>query len=68
MDTAAKRLGKNLRDIRLENGLSQAHLAESVGVAKSYISNIENGKINLTLSTMEKIAKKLKIQPKDLLR
>jgi transcriptional regulator with XRE-family HTH domain len=38
---------------------SQRELAEILGVPQSYISNLENGKINPTLSSMIEIARAL---------
>ena len=53
----AKMLGKNLKRIRKENGISQGDIARTLKVHKGYISNIENGKGNPTLATIAKIAK-----------
>ena len=38
-----------------------------VGLDRAYISNVENGKQNLTISTMEKIATTLKVSLSTLL-
>ena len=37
-------IGKNIREVRKENGLSQAMLSELVEKSPSYISYIETGK------------------------
>jgi len=39
----AERLGNNLKDIRGELGLTQAQLAEAVGVTRKTINTVENG-------------------------
>lgn len=57
MNKKFKKFGENLKRIRIEKGLSQANLARELKVDKSYISNIENGKQNLTLATIFKLAK-----------
>lgn len=41
-------LKNNLRQVRNEKGLSQANLAELVGVSRNTISSIETGQCNPT--------------------
>ena len=41
-------LKNNLKSIRVEKGLSQAQLAEMVGVSRNTISSIEMGQFNPT--------------------
>ena len=41
-------LKNNLKELRAEKGLSQAQLAEMVGVSRNTISSIETGKFNPT--------------------
>ncbi|NLG41305.1 MAG: helix-turn-helix transcriptional regulator [Chloroflexi bacterium] len=41
-------LKNNLRQVRNEKGLSQANLAELVGVSRNTISSIETGQYNPT--------------------
>ena len=41
-------LKNNLKSIRVEKGLSQAQLAEMVGVSRNTISSIETGQFNPT--------------------
>jgi transcriptional regulator with XRE-family HTH domain len=61
-------LATNLRKYRTKAGISQKQLADSVGTSHPRISEIENGRGNPTLDTLEKIAKVLNIQAIDLLR
>ena len=42
------RLKNNLKEVRLESKLSQAKLAEIVGVSRNTISSIETGQFNPT--------------------
>jgi len=63
---SSKKLGKNLKMIRLKRKLSQGELSKSLNVDRAYISNIENGRMNPTLSTLEKIAQALKVSIKEL--
>lgn len=63
-----KKMGENLRRLRLKNKLSQGGLAKKLNVDRAYISNIENGRMNPTLSTLEKISKALGISSSELLK
>ncbi|MDZ4713670.1 MAG: helix-turn-helix transcriptional regulator [bacterium] len=63
-----KKLGENLRKLRLKKNLSQGDLATVLGVDRAYISNIENGRMNPTLSTLEKISGALGISSSELLK
>ena len=40
-------LGLFLRDLRVQRGLTQAQLAEQLGVTRQYVAEIEKGKPNL---------------------
>jgi len=62
MRKAAVLIGKRIKLLRLERGLSQGDIEKVVGICRSHISNIESGKIgNPGLYTLEKIAKALKV-------
>jgi transcriptional regulator with XRE-family HTH domain len=54
-----KRLGTRLRAARTEKGLSQESLAFAAGLDRSYVSGIERGEFNVSILTLEKIAKAL---------
>jgi transcriptional regulator with XRE-family HTH domain len=59
MKEDSKRLGENLKEIRMSKNITQSELAEKLGADKSFVSNIENGKTNPTLSTITSLAKAL---------
>ncbi|MBI2409681.1 helix-turn-helix transcriptional regulator [Candidatus Kaiserbacteria bacterium] len=65
---SGKKLGENLRKLRLRRKMSQGDLAAALNVDRAYISNIENGRMNPTLSTLEKIAGALGISSSELLK
>jgi DNA-binding XRE family transcriptional regulator len=44
-----------LKSARKEANMTQEELAEKVGTKKSYISKLENGKVNVRLSTLIQI-------------
>ncbi|MBT8582962.1 helix-turn-helix transcriptional regulator [Polynucleobacter paneuropaeus] len=60
-------LGKTIRAIRQENGLSQEALANEVGIDRSYMGGIERGENNVAIMNLTKIAKTLKIKVSELL-
>jgi transcriptional regulator with XRE-family HTH domain len=64
----SRRLGKNLKKIRVKKGISQGDIARALGMDKGFVSTIENGKTNPTLATITKIAKALGVTPSELLR
>jgi len=68
MQDISKKLGENLRKIRLKKKMSQGDIAKILKVDRGYISKIENGKKNLTLKTVVKLAKVLSISPDQLLK
>ncbi len=50
------RFGKRLRKLRKEKGWTQVQMADAFGIDRSYISDMERGKKNVGLPTMEVIA------------
>lgn len=54
-----KILGRNVRRRRLAAELSQEELAARVGVAQYYVSQLENGKRNPTIETVQLISEAL---------
>ena len=50
MQEDSKKLGANLKDIRISKNITQSELAYALNLDKSFVSNIENGKTNPTLS------------------
>lgn len=60
------KFGKKVREERLKLCLSQETLAEKAGVHRTYIGMIERAEKNITLENIEKIAKALNIEIKDL--
>lgn len=61
-------VGKRLKELREERGLSLSELAARSGVAKSYLSNIERDKMtNPSLEILTKISAVLDITPQNLI-
>lgn len=60
-------LGKRIQAVRERGGLTQEQLEEKTGVNTKYISSIERGQKNVTIKTLEKIAKGLEVDLYELL-
>jgi transcriptional regulator with XRE-family HTH domain len=56
-----KRLGRRIKTLRKELGLTQEDLAFEVGVNRSYMGFIERGERNPSLAMLKKIAKALQL-------
>jgi transcriptional regulator with XRE-family HTH domain len=52
-------VGDNIRRLRLAAGLSQAELADRMGVDRAYISGLEQGQRNPTVISLWHVAKAL---------
>jgi transcriptional regulator with XRE-family HTH domain len=57
-----------VRDLRQVRNLSQRQLAARMGVPRTYISKIENGKAMPTLSSLDRLARALQVDISALLR
>ncbi len=68
MDKISEQLGKNMKRIRAKKGMSQGDIARALEVDRGYISNIENGKKNPTIATIQKLANALGVSANELLK
>ncbi len=60
---APKDIGKTVRAIRTDKGLTTTKLASMVKISQAQISRLENGQQGFRSGTLVKIAKALKIPP-----
>jgi transcriptional regulator with XRE-family HTH domain len=60
-------LGANLRSARKKLGMSQEQVSERSGVHATEVSRIEAGKRDPRVSTVERLAKAVKVKPGKLL-
>ena len=68
MTNEAQKLGQNLKRIRTKKGMSQGDIVRALGMPKSFVSSIENGRTNPTLSTITKLAKAIGVSTDELLK
>lgn len=59
--------GHRVKELRKLQNMSQEDLADIAGLHRTYIGMIERAEKNITLINIEKIAKALKIEIKELL-
>lgn len=64
----SKKLGKTVRKIRLRKELSQGDIAKRLNVHRSYVSGIERGIRNPSLKVIERFAKALEVEVKNLIK
>jgi transcriptional regulator with XRE-family HTH domain len=62
-----KTFAQNVRTLRLQKGWSQEELARRADLHRTYIGAIERHERNVSLLNVERIAKALKVDAKDLL-
>ena len=60
MDTRVT-IGWNLRKLRVEQALSQERLALEAGIDRSYVGRVERGEENVTVETLEALARVLQV-------
>ena len=58
-------IGKKIKNLRIENDLSQEQLAEYIGMSREHISCLERGKNLVTIESLYKISEYFKIDIKD---
>lgn len=56
-----KNFGFNLKMFRLKAGYTQAELGEKIDISEHRISDMERGKCNITLKTVNRISNALSI-------
>lgn len=59
-------VGSKIRHIRQMKNLSQENLATALGISQKSYSELENGKISITIDKLEEIAKILKVSMEDI--
>ncbi len=60
-DNPSERFGKNIRRIREKKDMTQGDICRACDLDRAYVSNLEAGKKNPTLATIERIAKALDV-------
>lgn len=64
----SEKLGKNIKKIRTKKGMSQGDICRALDMDRGYMSAIENGKKNITISQLERLAQALEVSVDKLLK
>ena len=67
MDDVRQRLAGNLRKLRTAKGLSQEAFADLAGIHRTYVSDLERGARNPTITVVEKLVQGLGVTASELL-
>lgn len=67
-DDPRVKLGKAIRERRLELGLSQEELANRAGIHVTYLSSVERGHRNVALLNIVNLAQALILESSDLMK
>ena len=63
--TIQQKVGITIKELRKEKGISQENFAYESGIDRRYMSDIENGKRNISLDILERVTDKLEIKISD---
>lgn len=58
-DITARLVGQEVRSARRAAGLTQAEVADRLAISPAYVTNVEAGRLNLTLGQLTRIASAL---------
>lgn len=67
-NAARQRISTNLKRLRTERGLSQERMAELADFHRTYVSQLERCVTNVSIDGLERIAKALDVDIRELLR
>ncbi len=66
-DVVLSRLGRRIRELRIQAGLTQEQLGERADLHPTYLGGIERGERNLSFKNLDKLAGALQVPLKSLL-
>ena len=64
----AVRLGRRIRELRMEKGWNQPYLAELSGLGRIYISQLENGRKQASIHTIDVLAQSFELTISEFLK
>ena len=66
-DPILLKIGQNIRKARVARAWSQEELAFKCGVHRTYVGSVERGEYNVTILTLRRITKTLRITIQDVI-
>lgn len=64
-DKTSKQIASNIRQFRLQKGLTQVELAAKAGINSNYYAKVERNDLKPSVETLEKIIKALGVKSSD---
>ena len=68
MQDINKEVGRRIRVLRMNRGFSQEDLADSSGIHRSHMGEIERGACNITLKTLQRVGAGLRVSVGELVK
>jgi transcriptional regulator with XRE-family HTH domain len=59
------KVGQRIRELRNEIGISQEALANRAEIDRTYVTDVENGRRNISIENLEKLVNALQVEFKD---
>ena len=59
------KVGQRIKELRLELGISQEALGNKAGVDRTYVTDVENGRRNVSVEILDKLIKALEVSFQD---
>lgn len=59
------KVGQRIKELRKDVGLSQEALANKAEIDRTYVTDVENGRRNISIENLEKLVNALNTQFKD---
>jgi transcriptional regulator with XRE-family HTH domain len=63
MEDINVQFGRKLKQLRIENNLTQKELAAKVGLSLSYLHRVEKGYTTISIADMESVSRVLNVNP-----
>lgn len=60
-----QKIGKRIKELRTQRQISQEELAARADIDRTYVNSVENGKRNISIINIEKIAYGLEVSIQD---
>ena len=60
-----QKIGKRIKELRALKGFSQEELAARADIDRTYVNSVENGKRNIAIINIEKLASGLEVSLQD---
>ena len=67
-DSIQHTIAKRVREMRMSLKMSKVEFALQLGISRQQLDRLESGRSNITLTTLEKIARNMGLEPWELIK